>query len=136
VKRGRLRRREALRRGAPLRRVSPRRKYGNRHCSYAGRTYDSILEARYAAQLDMLKRAANPAERVAEVKRQVNVRLYCAGKYICTHVVDFQVTFGDGRVEYHEVKGFEAPEWRIKRKLFEANFPDTRYVVIRKGDVR
>jgi hypothetical protein len=115
--------------------VSRRGKYGNVSCSYNGRTYDSRMEARYAERLDLMRRLTGSSDRVVDVKPQAVVHLEAYGKPICIHIVDFMVTFADGRVEYHEVKGLETPAWSLKHKLFCAQFPDTVYKVIRRGDV-
>lgn len=89
---------------------------------------------RYAAQLELQRHALRNDERVVDVKRQVSIKLEAYGKLICRHIVDFVITFADGRVEYHEVKGFETDTWRIKHALFRAQFPERTYRVIR--DVR
>jgi len=46
--------------------------------------------------------------------------------------VDFVVEYSDTTKEVHEVKSniTMTPEWNIKRKLFEDNYPETKYVVI------
>jgi len=78
-----------------------------------------------------MMRAADPAERVVSWRGQVNVPLVVNGVKVCTYIPDFLVTFGDGREEYHEVKGFETREWRIKEKLFRALYPERVLKVIR-----
>lgn len=87
--------------------------------------YDSKREAQFAEKLELLKRAANPSERVAQIEKQVRFELIPAqrgadGKVIeraCTYVADFRVTFGDGRVEVIDVKGMKTDVYKIKRKL-------------------
>jgi hypothetical protein len=55
------------------------------------------------------------------------------GVHICDHIVDFALFDKAGRVlEVHEVKGFADKAWPIKRKLFEALYPNIPYRVIRK----
>ena len=36
---------------------------------------------------------------------------------------DFILFFTDGHVEIWECKGFETPEWRIKKQIVEATYP-------------
>lgn len=52
------------------------------------------------------------------------------------HVVDFLVhklpTKFPFPEEVHEVKGFATAEWKLKKKLFIAKYPDIKYVVITK----
>lgn len=107
-------------------------KYGNYSATYAGNVYDSRKEALYAAELDSLKKAYLPKDRVVSYERQVNVDLVVNGKKVCRIIPDFRVTFADGRVEWHEVKshGTMTRVWAIKRKLFEALNPNQTYRVI------
>jgi hypothetical protein len=39
------------------------------------------------------------------------------------YVADFEVIHRDGSVEIVDVKGFETPDFKIKRKLFEKKYP-------------
>lgn len=96
-----------------------------------GQLYDSKLEMRYAMQLELLRNAVREDERVVDIKRQVSIKLEVNGVLICRHIVDFVVTYADGRIEYHEVKGYETDTWRIKHALFKALFPHCTYRVIR-----
>jgi hypothetical protein len=108
-----------------------RNKYGAKRQSYGGNHYHSKLEATVAARLDTLRSARVKAERVTEVRRQVAVPLMVNGKTVATWKVDFLVTYGDGREEYVEAKGFETADYRIKRNLFEALFPDRTLRIVR-----
>jgi len=108
-----------------------RSKYGAESCQYGGSRYDSRKEAAYAAQLDILKGAADPMERVRKWERQVRVPLIVKGKLVANWYIDFKVTYADGRVEFHETKGFATDVYKLKRKLFEALHPDKKLVVIR-----
>src|SRR5882672_6988634 len=107
-------------------------KYGNYSATYNGYTYDSRKEALYAAELDLMKKAYYPKDRVVKIERQLNVDLVVNGRKVCRIIPDFRVTFADGRVEWHEVKspGTMTDKWHIKRKLFEALFPEQVYRVI------
>lgn len=98
-------------------------------CTYNGTIYDSRLEARYAATLDLLKRAGQ----IREWTRQVTVPLEVNGRHVCNMRVDFRVVMPNGAVEFHEVKGFSTPEWLLKKKLFQAIYPERTYTVIRKA---
>ena len=97
-------------------------KYNARKTHYAGVTYDSKREADYARELDLLRNARKPSERVVDVQRQVRIPLVVNGQQICTHVLDFLVTYADGREELVEVKGYETAVWKLKRKLLEATW--------------
>lgn len=105
-----------------------RPKYGNVKKSYCGHSYDSKAEAGYAQDLDLMVKA----KEIEGYERQVTFNLYGKnGNKICGHRVDFVVTVNDGSKEVHEYKGFATPEWNLKRKLFEDNYPEIPYIVIR-----
>ena len=40
-----------------------------------------------------------------------------------TYRADFMLFFSDGHVEIWEAKGFDTPEWKIKKKLVEEKYP-------------
>jgi len=123
--------RSRLARKSPIRRRS-RGKFGAIPTAFAGRTFDSKLEAAYARKLDLLRSAIVPdRDRPVAWKPQVSVRLEVNGKLICRYICDFLVTFADGHDEWHEVKGFETETWKIKEKLFRALFPERRLLVVR-----
>ena len=113
-------------------------KYKAVKTEYKGRKYDSKREAAYAAELDMLKNARTGDKRVEEWTPQVRIPLIVRadskpGKpvLVCHYVVDFAVTYGDGHMEYHEVKGFETEVWKLKEKLFRALYPDAVLKVVK-----
>lgn len=113
------------------------RKYSNSPCSVDGHRFDSRREADYYGQLKIEKRA----KLIKDFEMQVTFELYAwspvdsdySGEKIqvCSHRVDFLVTLPDGNYEVREVKGYATPEWNLKRKLFEANYPKIQYKVVR-----
>lgn len=103
-------------------------KYGAKRTEYGGRTYDSKGEAGLAATIDLLCRAGV----ITKCEPQRTFVLYGKGGHkICSHRVDFLLTFSDGHQEVQEFKGWATKDWDIKRKLFEDNYPDIKYVVVR-----
>lgn len=121
----------------PTFKLSGQSKYRAKPTDYKGRRYASKREAAYAAELDMLK-AAKGGERVVEWTPQVRIPIKVRPDtpphrevLICHYVVDFAVTYSDGHVEYHEVKGYETDVWLLKKKLFEALYPDMKLRVVR-----
>lgn len=106
-------------------------KYGNRTHVYNGRTYDSIKEAGFAAELDLRLKAHD----IAAWEPQVRLDLKANGKHICTMIPDFRVTYPDGSVELVEVKGYATETWRLKVKILEATYlldnPGITYLVVR-----
>lgn len=98
---------------------------------YRGVVYDSKAEATYAAVLD---RMVEDGE-VSHWDRQQRWPLRVNDKKVCVMIPDFVVWYHgekgeEPRMELHEVKGFATPVWRLKRKLFEALYPDITYLVI------
>lgn len=95
-------------------------KYGARSSTYNGIQYHSKLEAQYAIDLDLLKKAGE----IEGWERQVKIPLDVNGFHIANYYVDFVVTHKNGIKEFVEVKGFETEVWRLKWKLFEALMSD------------
>jgi hypothetical protein len=102
-------------------------KYRAKTATYNGQKYHSKREAAYAAELDLRVKAGE----LRATERQVTVRLDVSGFHICDYVVDFVVTHADGHEEWIEVKGFETPIWKLKKKLFEACYPNRKLVVVK-----
>lgn len=104
---------------------------------YKGVLYDSKAEATYAAVLDRL---VDEGE-VSHWDRQQKWPLRVNGVKVCAMIPDFVVWYHgergeEPRMELHEVKGFQTPVWRIKRKLFEALHPEITYLVINASTLR
>ena len=95
-------------------------KYKNRKTEYAGRTFDSRLEARYAQTLESLRAAKDPEERVENVEYQVRYPMVYNSIKICDYVCDFRVTYADGRVEVIDAKGVLTDVYKLKRKMMRA----------------
>ena len=93
-------------------------KYGNRKTPYNGRMYDSALEARYAGELDMLRKATGK-DRVVDVKYQVRFPIEVKKQRICVYIADFVVTYQDGRVEVIDAKGVLTDTYKLKRRLMK-----------------
>lgn len=114
-------------------------KKGNKHnakkTEYDGKVYHSGMEADYAAQLDLMKRAKQIRGWERQVKISFGVCPNCARItytdkcFHCPHekpfhltnyYIDFVVDHFDNTEEFVEVKGQETADWRIKWKLLEA----------------
>lgn len=78
----------------------------------AGHRFDSGFEADVFSYLKMLERQGE----VSNIERQVEVHLT---KAKILYKPDFRIRdLVTGEVVYIEAKGFETPEWRIKRRLW------------------
>jgi len=99
-------------------------KFGAQKTEYAGEAYDSKAEADFAAELDLLKAARNPKERVERWERQVKYEVKVNGKKICDYFLDFRVWYTSGVIRNYDVKGYKGGAayqlFRIKKKLVEA----------------
>ena len=106
--------------------------------TYKGYSYDSKMEANYAMKLDLLLKAGE----IKEITKQKRIELYVNDVHVANNYVDFLLEFPDGSLELHEVKGFPTPEWKLKRKILEAQLEDIgkrqfngvtpKYIVITK----
>lgn len=80
-----------------------------------GVRYDSQLEARYAAKLDLAQKTGE----LVFYLRQVPFDLNGGVKYRA----DFVEFWADGEVRVVDVKGYDTPQSRQKRKQVEAIYP-------------
>jgi hypothetical protein len=84
-----------------------------------GARFDSRLEARYYATLQLEQRAGF----VREFRRQPNYLLEVNGVWVGRYVADYEVVRADGEIQVVDCKGFKTPVYRLKRRLFEALYP-------------
>lgn len=80
-----------------------------------GIKYASKKEAAYAQELRLRQKAGE----VVFYLRQVGMDLPGGVR----HYIDFVVFLSDGTVEFVEVKGFDAPMGKMKRKMTEELYP-------------
>lgn len=101
-------------------------KYKNKSCRcLSGHVHDSRGEAGHCNYL----LAQKQGKEIRDYEIQKKFDLSVNGVHICNHYVDFLVVENSGAVHVEEFKGFATDLWRIKRKLFEANYPNIRYEV-------
>lgn len=103
-------------------------KYRNIQTTYNGRTYHSGLEARVAERIDWMIQAGE----LTKVTPQYKIELIVNDILIAKHYVDFLVEYPNGKQEFWEAKGFDKPEWLLKKNLTIALYPTIKYIVIRK----
>ena len=107
-------------------------KYGAKKTPCAwGHRHDSGDEAAYCNSLHLRQRAADPE--AVEILQQQPFILTAHGVIICKIVVDFVTVSESGARTAREVKGVETAAWRIKWKMFCAQYKDLPKVVIKKG---
>lgn len=100
--------------------LNRRSKFGNVRTAYNGRTFASKHEAACAGQLDMLRFAKDPQQKVVDIEYQHRIPLVVSGQKVCDYVADFRVLFADKHVEIWDAKGFRTPEYKLKKKLVKA----------------
>jgi len=105
----------------------PGNKYNAKTSTYNGRHYDSKLEAGYAMELDWLVKG----KIVKGWDAQWKIDLRINDTHIANYYVDFRVLFPDGKVEYHEVKGYETDVWKLKWKMALAIYGKEKFVLIK-----
>lgn len=95
-------------------------KYHNTRTEYNGRVFASKHEAHWAGQLDLMRFAKNPKDKVTGVEYQFRMPLMVNGQKIADYFADFRVTFADGRVEIWDAKGMRTDVYKLKKKLVKA----------------
>ena len=87
--------------------------------TWNGVVYDSEWEKLYAQQLSLRQKGGE----IAKYERQVPYILSVNGHKICKYILDFQVYYPDGRIEYIDCKStprMVSPEYKLKKKLMFA----------------
>lgn len=101
---------------------SPKRgKYGNKPVPdpRGGKDFDSTLEGKHGIEYYLMEEKGL----IAKVERQVEYVLHAGVKYRA----DFLITHLDGSLEVVDSKGVETEVFRIKRKLFIADYPHIKF---------
>lgn len=103
-----------------------RHKYNAKRVTIDGIKFASQFEGKIYEDIKRLMATGT----VESVKFQEPFKLHGRnGSFVCKHVVDFLITYFDGSQEVWEAKGYATDVWRLKKKLFEDNYPDIKYVV-------
>jgi len=108
-------------------------KYKNKYNSIwtkcnQGHNHQSKIEAAYCNDLNLLKKV----KKIIDYKTQIKIPLIVNDILICNHIIDFEIINNNGNKEFHEVKGMETKDWKLKKKLTEILYPTINYVVIKK----
>jgi len=92
-----------------------RHKYKAKEAEFDGIKFSSKLEGRWYLIIKEMQEAGE----VLFFLRQVPFHL--PGDVV--YRADFMLFFTDGHVEVWESKGYDTPEWVMKKKLVEAHYP-------------
>ncbi len=97
-------------------------KFGNKKVETpTGEKFDSRREARRFGALVIRARVGE----IRNLRRQVRYPLTAHGQPICVYVGDFEYEERDGvrwELVTEDAKGFETPEFKLKAKLFAAEY--------------
>jgi hypothetical protein len=93
----------------------PRNKYNAKKTIVDGITFDSKKEAARYIELKLLEKRGH----IKNLERQVRVDVTHDGHLLFWWKADF-VYFENGKRIYEDVKGFETPVWRLKKKILRA----------------
>lgn len=97
-------------------------KYKAKRTEVDGRKFASRLEANYYCELKTLIRAGE----VVDIQLQPVYPLPGGLKYIA----DFLVKYADGREEIVDCKGMRTAVYKLKKRLFEATYPNLKIVEV------
>ena len=116
--------------GSQAKPKKPRHKFGAVATVNDGIRFDSQLEAKYYSLLKLQQHEGSVLFFLRQVPLHIHGPEKSANiKYVC----DFQVFYSDGRVEFIDIKGFETPDFKMKKKLVEANYP-IDITVLKRGE--
>lgn len=102
-------------------------KYRNTPTVIDGIRFDSKAESRRYLELELLQRG----HAIRDLKRQVVFVLTGKnGAAICRYKADFMYQEAD-KIVVEDVKGFETPAFKLKHKLFNDNYPDIDFRIVR-----
>ena len=103
-----------------------RSKYGAQPTEVDGIRFHSRAEARRYQELLLLQKAG---EIVSEIERQPPFPLYMedcyhadVNHYVCTYLADFHYTRKDGELVWEDLKGFDTPMSKLKRRMVSASY--------------
>lgn len=93
-------------------------KYRAKKTVVDGKKFDSKKEADRYKELKLLLQAG----KITELRCQITFPLTAHGIKICSYRSDFVYKI-NGKMHVEDVKGFRTPIYKLKKKLFEANYP-------------
>lgn len=110
-----------------------RSKYGNKKTIVDNIEFDSQKEAEYYCQLKLLKRAGEIKEFGLQPKYELQPGFKKNGKKYrpITYIADFVITHNDGTTEIVDVKGVETQVFKIKKKMFEYQYPELSLKIVK-----
>jgi hypothetical protein len=96
--------------------------------------FDSEMELKFYTEilLPRIKKGLITVELQPKYILQESFEKFGKKHQAITYSPDFKVTKRDGEIICYDVKGFADQKFPIKRKLFDARYPDIRLVVMKR----
>jgi len=107
---------------------SMKNKYRNTKNTFLGERFDSLLER---DRWIFLKQCEKDGL-ITELKRQERIPLYCNEKHICDYIADFVYT-QNGEEKVTDCKGILTDVFKLKAKLYEANYGKKITIIKKQG---
>lgn len=108
-------------------------KYNNQKTIVDEIEFDSKKEAEYYCMLKILKQAGEIRDFGLQPRYELQPSFEKNGeKYrAITYIADFVIVNNDGTTEVIDVKGVETQVFKIKKKMFEYQYPDLSLKVVK-----
>lgn len=108
-------------------------KYKNKKTKIDGYTFDSKGEANRYLELKLLQRTGEISNLELQPRYELQPSFEKNGeKYrAITYIADFVIVNNDGTTEVIDVKGVETQVFKIKKKMFEYQYPDLSLKVVK-----
>lgn len=108
-------------------------KYNNKKTEIDGITFDSKKEAEYYCMLKLLKRAGEIKDFGLQPRYELQPKFAKNGKKYraITYIADFVIVNNDGTTEVVDVKGVETQVFKVKKKMFEYQYPDLSLKIVK-----
>ena len=91
----------------------------------------SLGEARHCENLHMIMTHSRDCDYNRIVVGPTYI-IRCNGVKVCTHKPDFELWYDDKLIRIEEYKGVRTAVFNLKLKLFKANYPEIKYVLVFK----
>jgi len=101
-----------------VKKLARRSKYNATKVDYDGHIFDSKQECAHYKELKLLAAAGE----ITALKLQPEYSIEINGQKICRVVLDFSYYDNDGHIRVVDVKGYDNPLSKLKRKLVEATY--------------
>lgn len=122
---------------APIKkRAKPKNhKYGAVKKTVDGHTFPSKMEADYYVYLKGLQQRKIITDIELQPKLELQPKFKYKNKNIqaINYVLDFKVTYADGKIEYIDIKGMETPVSTLKLKMVKYLHQDITFKILTKS---